>query len=146
MPVEPADTALEIVVAELALAMRHLVRRLRAEANPNALTLSQLAAMARLAEYGALTTADLARAECIKPQSMGAILGSLERDGLVLRTPHPTDGRQILFALTTLGKEEHRRRGIAKRAWLLAALAKLPAGELAALTAAIPLIKRLGDL
>jgi len=77
----------ELVVAELTLAIGQLLRRLRTEANPGALNLSQMGALARLAESGGMTTADLARAESMKPQSMGAILAGLERDGLVQRTP-----------------------------------------------------------
>src|SRR6202008_2128844 len=103
---------------------------LRAHANPNELNLSQLSALARLDQHGAMTTAELARADAMKPQSMGAILASLEQEGLVQRQPHPTDGRQILFALTKEGAEMRRQRGIAKREWLLAAMATLEPAEL----------------
>ncbi len=139
------DPALEAAVADLTLAVGQLVRRLRSVASPSALTLSQLSALARLDRQGAMTTADLARAESIKPQSMGAVLAGLEQDGLVGRRPHPTDGRQILFALTPAGAEERRRRGAAKREWLLMALAELDPADLGTLVAAIPLIKRLAE-
>lgn len=142
---QATDAALETAVADLTLAVGQLVRRLRSAASPSALTLSQWSALARLDRQGAMTTADLARAESIKPQSMGAVLAGLEQDGLVERRPHPTDGRQILFALTPAGAEERRRRGVAKREWLLAALAELDPAELRDLVAAIPLIKRLGE-
>jgi DNA-binding MarR family transcriptional regulator len=81
----------------------------------------------------------------MKPQSMGAILATLEQEGLVERQPHPTDGRQILFGLTSEGAEMRRQRGIAKREWLLAAMTKLEAAELKTILDAIPLIKRLGE-
>jgi DNA-binding MarR family transcriptional regulator len=137
--------SLEAAVAELRLAVGQLIRRLRSEANPRELNLSQMGALARLDQNGAMTTADLARAESMKPQSMGTILASLEQEELVERRPHPTDGRQILFALTAAGVEERRRRGIAKRDWLVAAIAKLEPAERQTLIAALPLIKRLGD-
>jgi DNA-binding MarR family transcriptional regulator len=137
--------SLEQAVAELPLAIGQLIRRLRSEANPNALNLSQMSALARLDQNGPMTTADLARAEAMKPQSMGTILASLEQEGLVDRRPHPTDGRQVLFALTTKGVEERKQRGIAKRDWLIAALGKFEPAELQILIAAIPLIKRLAD-
>ena len=137
--------SLEQAVAELYLAIGQLIRRLRSEANPNELNLSQLSALARLDQNGPMTTADLARAEAMKPQSMGTLLASLEQEGLVDRRPHPTDGRQVLFALTAKGVEERKQRGIAKRDWLVAALAKFEPAELQTLVAAIPLIKRLGD-
>ena len=59
--------------------------------------------MGRLDTHGPMTTAELARAEMVKPQSMGTLLAELEQDGLVRRQPHPTDGRQILFSLTDAG-------------------------------------------
>jgi DNA-binding MarR family transcriptional regulator len=141
----PAAVPLEATVTELSLAIGQLVRRLRTETNAGELSLSQVAALARLDKGGPMTTADLARAEAVKPQSMGVTLASLEREGLVHRRPHPTDGRQVLFALTDQGIEARRKRVIAKRAWLLAAMAKLDPAERQTLVAATALIKRLGE-
>lgn len=138
-------TPKEAVVAELTQAIGQLIRRLRAEANPGALNLSQTGVLARLEESGGMTTADLARAESMKPQSMGTILTGLEQDGLVQRRPHPTDGRQVLFSLTAEGVEARRKRSAAKQEWLLAALAKLDAAEQQTLIDAAALIKRLAD-
>jgi DNA-binding MarR family transcriptional regulator len=135
----------ETAVTELSLAIGQLVRRLRMEANSSELTWSQTATLARLDKLGWTTTADLARAESVKPQSMGATLADLEQEGLVQRRPHPTDGRQVLFALTAEGVEARRKRSLAKREWLLAAMAKLDPAEQQILISAIALIKRLGD-
>jgi DNA-binding MarR family transcriptional regulator len=137
--------SLETAVTELSLAIGQLVRRLRMEVNPGELSWSQIATLARLDKVGWATTADLARAESVKPQSMGATLADLEAEGLVQRRPHPTDGRQVLFALTAEGVEARRKRRIAKREWLLAAMAKLDPAEQQTLIAAIALIKRLGE-
>ncbi|HVJ54001.1 MAG TPA: MarR family transcriptional regulator [Aliidongia sp.] len=143
----PPDTPLspEIVVPALTLAVGQLLRRLRADANPDGLNISQSAALARLEESGGMTTADLARAEAMKPQSMGTILAGLEQDGLVERKPHPTDGRQVLFSLTASGAEARRKRSVAKQKWLLAAVAKLDPADQRTLLSAAALIKRLGD-
>ena len=143
-PTQP-DAHLETAVSELTVAIGQLLRRLRSETNASELNLSQHSVLSRLDQLGAMTTADLARAESMKPQSMGAILACLEQEGLVERQPHPTDGREILFALTVAGTEVRRRRGIAKRAWLLAAMGTLEPEELQTVIAAIPLIKRLGE-
>jgi len=140
-----AHISKEVVVAELTLAIGQLLRRLRAEASPSALNLSQTSALARLGESGGMTTADLARAESMKPQSMGSILTGLEQEGLVQRHPHPTDGRQVLFSLTAEGIEARRKRSTAKQEWLLAAVAKLDTAEHQTLISAAALIKRLGD-
>lgn len=139
------DLPVETVVADLTLAVGQLIRRLRSEVDSSGLNLSQMSALARLEQNGPMTTADLARAESMKPQSMKAILASLEEERLVERRAHPTDGRQILFLLTEAGIEERRKRTVAKRAWLVAALEKLDPDETRTLVAAIPLIRRLGD-
>ena len=141
----PPLAALETAATELTLAIGQLVRRLRAEVNPGELSWSQAATLARLEKRGALTTADLARAEAVKPQSMGTTLADLEEEGLVERRPHPTDGRQVLFALTAAGVEARRKRRIAKQEWLLARIAKLDPAERKILVAATAVIKRLGD-
>ncbi|KWK24920.1 MarR family transcriptional regulator [Burkholderia stagnalis] len=135
----------ETVVDDLTLAVGQLIRRLRSEVDSSGLTLSQLSALARLEQNGPMTTAELARAESMKPQSMKTILASLENEGLVQREPHPTDGRQILFLLTRAGVDERQQRTVAKRAWLQAALARLDPEDMHTLAAAIPLIRRLGE-
>jgi DNA-binding MarR family transcriptional regulator len=139
------DAPLESVIAELTPAIGQIVRRLRSVGNPDELSLSQSSALARLEQGGLMTTADLARAEAMKPQSMKSILASLEEEGCVERQAHPTDGRQILFALTPKGLEERRRRTAAKREWLIEALSQFDQTELQTLAAAIPLLRRLGN-
>lgn len=136
---------LEQAVTELLLVTGQLTRRLRAESNTRQLTWSQLAVMARLDAAGPMTTAELARAESVKPQSMGDTLSFMEKDRLVERRPHPTDGRQVLFTLTAEGTETRRMVRIAKQEWLLAAMAKLDPKQQQTLMSAIELIRRLGQ-
>ena len=143
--ISEAPTSPETAVTELSLAIGQLVRRLRTEANPGELTWSQLATLARLHKAGCMTTADLARAESVKPQSMGTTLADLEQEGLVQRRPHPTDGRQVLFALTAAGVEARRQRHIAKQEWLSAAMETLDPAEQQTLIAAAALIKRVAE-
>ncbi len=100
--------------------------------------------MVRLDQNGWTTIADLALSESMKPQSMGAILTALE-ERLVKRRPHPTDGRQVRFALIEAGREALRQRSLAKREWLVAGIRKLYSSEQRRLIDAIPLIQRLSD-
>ena len=137
----PAETA----AAELMQAVGVLLRRVRGEAGHEGLSWSQAAAMGSLDRTGPMTTADLARAEMVKPQSMGTLLSELEQDGLVQRQPHPTDGRQILFSLTAAGVEARRQRQAAKLAWLSAAIARFDPDEQRTLVDAIALVRRLGE-
>ena len=143
----PPDTPVspEIVVPALTQAIGKVMRRVRADANTGGLNLSQTATLAQLDESGGMTNADLARAEAMKPQSMSTLLAGLEQEGLVERRPHPTDGRQILFSLTTQGVEARRRWRTAKQDWLITAVARLDATEQQTLLAAARLIRRLAD-
>jgi DNA-binding MarR family transcriptional regulator len=143
--VADASNPTETAATELSLAIGQLVRRLRMEANPGELSWSQITTLARLEKVGWMTTADLARSEFVKPQSMGTTLSDLEQQGLVERRPHPTDGRQVLFGLTAAGSEARRQRNIAKREWLRAAMAKLGPAEQETLMSAAALIKRLAE-
>ncbi len=74
-----------------------LIRKLRATvpSENHGVSWAQKAVLSRLAHDGPATTAELARAEAMKPQSMGTIVALLEENGLVERKPHPTDGRQM---------------------------------------------------
>lgn len=135
----------EANAAELMQAVGVLLRRVRGEAGHEGLSWSQAAAMGRLDRTGPMTTADLARAEMVKPQSMGTLLAELEQEGLVARQPHPTDGRQILFSLTEAGVEARRQRQAAKLAWLSAAIERFDIDERRTLVDAIALVRRLGE-
>jgi DNA-binding MarR family transcriptional regulator len=143
----PTDShlLLEAAATELSLAIGQLARRLRTDVNPGELSWSQNAVLARLEKAGPMTTADLARSEFVKPQSMGTILADLEQAGLVQRRPHPTDGRQVLFALTADGIEARRKRSVARREWLLAAMERLDPPDRQTLLAAAALIKQLAE-
>src|SRR6187402_2892511 len=135
----------DAAASDLLAACGLLVRRLRAESNNQELSWSQMAVLIRLEEGGPSSTADIARAELVKPQSMGATLSVLEVEGLVERRAHPTDGRQVLFALTAAGVEARRRVRAAKRMWMASAIATLTADEQRDLLTAAAVIRRLAD-
>jgi DNA-binding MarR family transcriptional regulator len=138
-----ARKSFETAVADLAHAIGLLVRRLRAAAASHGLSLTEGAVMARLDRDGPATTAELARAEGIKPQSMGATVAALEEMGMVERTPHPSDGRQVNIALTPKGAAVRKGAGDAKRTWLTQAIAQLDERERDTLFEAGRIIERL---
>ena len=123
-----------------------LVRRVRAAAAAHELSLTESAVLARLDKEGPATTANLARVEGMKPQSMGATVGALEEAGLVERKPHPTDGRQVHIELTPKGAAVRKTARAAKRTWLAQAIAQLDKQEQATLFAAGGVIRRLVEL
>jgi DNA-binding MarR family transcriptional regulator len=136
--------------AELASTLRvsvmRLGRRLRAERVQADLSLTQMSALGTLDRLGPLTPRELADHEKIQPPSMTRVLAGLEERGLILRTPHETDGRQHLVSLTAEAKallrEDRRRRD----AWLAQRLAELTQDERDILRAAAPVIERLTRL
>ena len=139
--------ALLVRDAELASALRISVmrqaRRLRAERAETGLTLTQLSTLAALERLGPSTPSELAEAEKVQPPSMTRILASLEDKQLVVRTPHPTDRRQVVVAATDdargLLRADRRRR----EAWLSRQLAELSQEDREALRTAAAVIDRL---
>jgi DNA-binding MarR family transcriptional regulator len=136
---------LEIDLIDFIQAIGLLVRRVRAAAASHELSLTESAVMARLAKEGPATTADLARAEGMKPQSMGTTVAALENMGMVERKPHPTDGRQMNIELTAKGVAVRKSARDAKRTWLAQAVAGLDEQERETLFAAGRIIKRLAE-
>src|ERR1700733_8642258 len=121
MPRKPLDTA----VADFAQAIGLLVRRIRTASASHELSWTESAVMARLSKGGPATTADLARAEAMKPQSMRTTIAALEEMGLVERKPHPTDGRQVNIELTAKGAAVRKSAKDAKQTWLAHAISQL---------------------
>ena len=136
-------TSSEIDVSDLIQSVGLLVRRVRAAAASHELSLTESAVLARVAKHGPVTIADLARAESMKPQSMGSTVAALEEMGYVRRKPHPTDGRQVHIDLTPKGLAVRNRLGDAKRNWLAQAVARLDEEEQQTLFRAGEIIRRL---
>jgi DNA-binding MarR family transcriptional regulator len=132
-------------VIDLMQSIGLLVRRVRAAAGSHELSSTEASVMGRLAKDGPVTTADLARAEGMKPQSMGTTIAALEEMGLVERRAHPTDGRQVNIGLTAKGAAVRKSAKDAKRTWLAQAIAELDEREREALFKAAEIIKRLAE-
>ena len=130
-------------VIEFAQTIGQLVRRVRAAAASHELSLTEASVLGRLEREGPATTAELARAENVKPQSMGATVAALEERGLVERKPHPTDGRQVNIELTAKGAAVRNSAREAKRTWLAQAVAELEEAERETLFKAGEIIRRL---
>jgi DNA-binding MarR family transcriptional regulator len=136
---------LDNAVIDLTQSIGLLVRRVRAAAASEELSWTQSLVMSRLAKDGPATVADLARAEGMKPQSMGTAVAALEKMGIVERKPHATDGRQVNIELTAKGAALRKNAKDAKLAWLAQVIAQLDDEEQKTLFAAGELIKRLAE-
>ncbi len=134
---------LDTAVVDFSQAIGLFMRRLRAAGASHDLSWTEAAVMSRLAKDGPATTADLARAEGMKPQSMGATISALEEMGIVERKPHPTDGRQMNIQLTHKGAAMRASIRDSKRTWLGEAIAGLDERDRETLFAAGEIIRRL---
>jgi DNA-binding MarR family transcriptional regulator len=120
-----------------------LKRKLREQASIGDLTSSQTSVLLRLEKDGAATVSSLARAEGMRPQSMGSIIAELERAKHVRGAPDRNDGRQTLWSLTERCRETIRRGRAARQDWLAQRIATLTSKEQDVLAATIEIIDRI---
>ncbi|MBW4039998.1 MAG: MarR family transcriptional regulator [Acidobacteria bacterium] len=135
--------AFDAAVVDLAQSIGMLVRRARAVAATDELSWTETAVLRRLAMGGSATTAELARVQEMKPQSMRTVVASLEEMGMVERSPHATDGRQVNLELTAKGMAAQKLAGEVKRTWLAQAVARLDAEEQETLFEAGRILRRI---
>lgn len=132
--------------AELRVALSRILRRLRATHSGVDVTPAQGVVLSRLHRDGPATVSALARAEDVRPQSMRITLAGLEERGLVARSPHPTDQRQVLLSITDTAVQQVTAARSAKEDWLAQAMAaELTRADQDVLLAAIPMLRRLLD-
>ncbi|TKI06124.1 MarR family winged helix-turn-helix transcriptional regulator [Martelella alba] len=138
------DAGLFAMAVELRLLIGNLGRRLREQSHPGDYTLSQKAVILRLEREGPATVTALARAEGMRPQSMGATVASLEAAGLIAGAPDPSDGRQTLLFLTEGCRALLKSSREAREDWLYhAVIERFAPHEREQLATAIDLLKRL---
>ena len=144
MKPRPHDTQTAAIATELRVLVGQFKRRFRDKVNLGDLTASQLAVLGRLDSDGPATVTTLARAEGMRPQSMGANIAALEAAGLVSGAPDPNDGRQTILSLTAACKEKVKVGRMACDGWLIEAIQKtLSSAEQHELARAIELLQRL---
>lgn len=135
-----------LLAAELRATVGRLTRLLREHTRKGELTASQRFALGRLDREGPLTVTALARAEGVRPQSMGATVAALEAQGLVAGAPDPADGRQTILSLTDAARAFIADSRAAREGWLAQALgARLTPAEQDQLAKVLPLLRRLAE-
>jgi|SRR5690242_10899222 len=146
----PAKDSRSMLVDGLARDLRSLAgklkRRLREQAGVGDLTPSQTAVLLRLEKDGPATTSSLARAEGMRPQSMGTVIAALENAGLIAGSPDPDDGRQTILSLTDACRTRVEQGRAARQDWLCRTIeARFSPAEQDQLAAALGLLARLVD-
>jgi DNA-binding MarR family transcriptional regulator len=102
MSARDAPTSLQLA-QQLRLNVDRLRRTVRNRRTLDGVPRRHEAVLSWLARKGPLSTAELARWEQIRPQSMGTTVAELLAAGLVEKSADPTDRRRELVALTTGG-------------------------------------------
>ena len=123
-----------------------LSRRLQAERDEHALSLTKISVLGHLLRRGPLSAGALAAADRLKPQSLTRVLAELETAGLIERDADPRDRRQRRFSITEAG----RRAGAAdmrrRDEWLARAIGhRLTPVERHLILLAADLIERLAE-
>jgi DNA-binding MarR family transcriptional regulator len=137
---EAMRTLADDLDAELAVLWRELGRGAHGELSRTAASV-----LATLRDAGPQRITALAAAETVAQPSMTALVGRLERDGLVERIADPTDARAVLARLTDRGSERLQARRGARAARLQERLEALDPDERSALAAALPVLRKLTE-
>ena len=137
------DTA--ALAHDLRLSVMRFSRRLRNQRVDTSVTLTHLAALSTLKRHGPMSPGELAGHERVQPPSMTRVVVALEGMGLVTRTPHPTDGRQVVIELTQAAEDLLSAEAQAREAWLTGRLQELTPEERTVLREAAEIMDKLAS-
>ena len=128
---EPGPVALEpeALVVTLQGASRALQRLLIAQARASGLGLLEFLVLCRAAEADGVIPGDVGRSLGLSTSTMTGLSDRLERNQVVRRHPHPTDGRLLLLKATAKGRRILQRTLGPILAELTAEATALGAGE-----------------
>ncbi len=140
----PANAGALLLAGELRVLLGRLKRRLREETHPTGLTAAQISALSHLYRKGPATVTDLAKAEGVRPQSMGATVSALLAAGWVSGAADPADGRRTILSLTAACRDMIAANLAAREDWLYYAIAsQFTPAEQQDIANAVELLKRL---
>lgn len=125
------------LASDLSLALVRMTRHLRGRRSDSRVSLTQLSALATLSLEGPITPGALAAKERVQPPSMTRVIASLADLGLVERSPHPTDGRQVIVSIAESGLALLADERSAREAWMTERLSTLNDEQLQMLRAAV---------
>ncbi|OLT01092.1 MarR family transcriptional regulator [Pseudonocardia sp. CNS-004] len=130
------------MAARLRLVVGRLHRRIRIDGRESIPPL-QLSALVTVEQHGPLRLSELARREAVTAPTMSRVLSALDEQGLVIRTPDPSDARGVQIVLSDDGAQRltevrsHRTALVARR------LARLGDEERQQIIAALPALEAL---
>ncbi|MEV0852132.1 MarR family winged helix-turn-helix transcriptional regulator [Nocardia fluminea] len=133
------------VAGALSLLTVKLDRLLRLHHTDQPISLVQRSALTTLVRDGAMSSGALAIREGVRPPSMTRTINTLAALGLIVRTPHPSDGRQIVVSVSRSGRSLLADKVSARDAWLAGHLSKLSDEQTTVLKQALDIMSHLGE-
>lgn len=134
---------------ELASSLRHVVSSLhkglrKQSSEVNSYSMTEMETIGHLFRNPSLLPTELAALTRVKTQSMSQILGKMERQGIIKRTPSKQDKRKVYISLSTSGKKLVEKTRYERDEWLRAIIeTSLSAKEKDILIKALPILNKL---
>jgi DNA-binding MarR family transcriptional regulator len=122
-----------------------LARQLNASSTGEGLTPSQASVLGLIVARGPMSLPDLGELEGINPTMLSRVIGRLVDMQLIDRIPDPADLRSVSVVGTTAGRRVDKQIKARRAAAVSQCLELLPADEVAALTAALPVLEDLAE-
>lgn len=141
-PTGTADGTTDQLAVELRIALLKTARRLRSMKSLDELSDGQFSVLAHLHVHGPRTPGELADTEHVRPPSMTRTINALVESGLVQRTDHPTDRRQVLISLSEAGRAAVEETRLRRAQWLGGRLELLSPDERATLADAARILRQ----
>ncbi len=132
------------LAARLRMTLGRLNRRVR-QHGPQSLSASQASTLASVEALGPVRLGDLAAHEGVTAPTQSRLVGSLEQQGLLRRTPDPADRRATRLAITAQGRRQLDRLRGERSAFLVGQLATLSPEQRTALVAALDALEALAE-
>ncbi|NAZ82986.1 MarR family transcriptional regulator [Kineococcus sp. R8] len=136
-----APPTVEPLAVELRVSLLRTARKLRAMKSNDELSDGQFSVLSHLVVHGPRTPGELAEAEHVRPPSMTRTIAVLAEAGLVERTDHPVDGRQVLISASAAGVRTVEETRAQRAAWLSRRLAELTPAQRAVLAEASAILR-----
>jgi DNA-binding MarR family transcriptional regulator len=110
------------LASDMRIGFGKLKRRMREEGSAAEVTPSQASVLSQLEKLGQATVTELAAAEGVRPQSMGATVAALQDAGYLQSSADPADGRRTILALSPMAVDKFSANRAAREGWLYAAI------------------------
>src|SRR5271169_4176079 len=132
-------------VIRLRRVVLRLARQMNAASVGEGLTPSQASVLGIVVNRGPLGLTELTEIEGLNPTMLSRVIGKLDSFGLIKRLRDPDDFRAARVEVTPKGQAVYERITAQRGAVISESVTGLPAGQQAALVAALPALENLAE-